>query len=47
MAEWVILEGDPDVEISVHPYDIFSDFIEDFLSSKKKEYFKSYFWIYF
>lgn len=35
VAESVILEGGPDAEISDHPYDIVSDFIEDFSSSKR------------
>ncbi|WCJ32317.1 TRAF-like superfamily protein [Euphorbia peplus] len=35
VAESVILDGDPDTEVSDHPYDIISDFIDDFASSKR------------
>lgn len=35
VAESVVLEGGPDVEVSVDPYDIISDFVDDFVSSKR------------
>lgn len=35
VAESVILEGGPDTEISDHPYDIISDMVDDFASSKR------------
>ncbi|KAL3520675.1 hypothetical protein ACH5RR_018824 [Cinchona calisaya] len=35
VAESVVLEGGPDAEVSDHPYDIISDFIDDFSSSKR------------
>ncbi|XP_041024231.1 uncharacterized protein LOC121264924 isoform X1 [Juglans microcarpa x Juglans regia] len=35
VAESVILEGGPEAEVSDHPYDIISDFIDDFASSKR------------
>ncbi|KAL8456245.1 hypothetical protein ACS0TY_034456 [Phlomoides rotata] len=35
VAESVVLEGFPDVEVSVDPYDIISDFVDDFVSSKR------------
>lgn len=35
VAESVILEGGPDADVSDHPYDIISDLIEDFSSSKR------------
>ncbi|KAL9332196.1 hypothetical protein ACSQ67_001806 [Phaseolus vulgaris] len=35
VAESVILEGDPDGEVSDHPYDIISNLVDDFASSKR------------
>ncbi|KAI3471504.1 hypothetical protein Pfo_028154 [Paulownia fortunei] len=35
VAESVVLEGGQDVEVSVDPYDIISDFVDDFVSSKR------------
>ncbi|RZB48905.1 hypothetical protein D0Y65_052077 [Glycine soja] len=35
VAESVILEGGPDGEESDHPFDIISDFVDDFVSSKR------------
>ncbi|KAK2989151.1 hypothetical protein RJ640_027225 [Escallonia rubra] len=35
VAETFFLEADPDLEVSEHPYDIISYFIEDFESSKR------------
>ncbi|XP_057485345.1 uncharacterized protein LOC130771692 [Actinidia eriantha] len=35
VAESVILEGGPEAEVSDHPYDIISDFVDDFGSSKR------------
>ncbi|KAL3523432.1 hypothetical protein ACH5RR_016266 [Cinchona calisaya] len=35
VAESVVLEGGPDAEVSDHPYDFISDFIDDFSSSKR------------
>lgn len=35
VAESVILENAPDAEVSDHPYDIISDFVEDFVSTKR------------
>lgn len=35
VAESVILEGGPEAQVSVHPYDIISDFVDDFASSKR------------
>ena len=35
VAETVILEGGPQAEKSDHPYDIISDFVDDFASSKR------------
>lgn len=35
VAESVILEGGPDTEVSDHPFDIISDFVDDFASSKR------------
>lgn len=35
VAESVILEGVPDTEVSDHPFDIISDFVDDFASSKR------------
>ncbi|KAK3012973.1 hypothetical protein RJ639_010428 [Escallonia herrerae] len=35
VAETFFLEADPDLEVSVHPYDIISYFIDDFESSKR------------
>ncbi|KAH7849934.1 hypothetical protein Vadar_025252 [Vaccinium darrowii] len=35
VTESVILEGGPDVQASVHPYDIIADFFDDFASSKQ------------
>ncbi|KAJ7975948.1 TNF receptor-associated factor family protein [Quillaja saponaria] len=35
VAESVILEGVPDTEVSDHPYDIISDFVDDFASLKR------------
>uniref|UniRef100_A0A7N0TG32 TRAF-type domain-containing protein n=1 Tax=Kalanchoe fedtschenkoi TaxID=63787 RepID=A0A7N0TG32_KALFE len=35
VAESIILEGDPDGEVSDHPYDIISDMVDDFASSKR------------
>ena len=35
VAESVILEGGPDGEVSDHPFDIISNFVDDFASSKR------------
>ncbi|GMY14343.1 TNF receptor-associated factor family protein DDB_G0290965 [Fagus crenata] len=35
VAESVILEGDSEIEVSNHPYDIISNFVDDFASSKR------------
>ncbi|KAH7529130.1 uncharacterized protein LOC107419293 [Ziziphus jujuba] len=35
VAESVILEGGPEAEASDHPYDIISDFVDEFASSKR------------
>lgn len=35
VAESVILEGGPEAEVSDHPYDIISNFVDDFESSKR------------
>ncbi|XP_021805780.1 TNF receptor-associated factor family protein DDB_G0290931, partial [Prunus avium] len=35
VAESVILEGGADAQVSDHPYDIISDFVDDFASSKR------------
>lgn len=35
VAESVILEDGPDTEVSDHPFDIISDFVDDFASSKR------------
>ncbi|KAH7847443.1 hypothetical protein Vadar_026132 [Vaccinium darrowii] len=35
VAESVILEGGPEAQVSVHPYDIISDFVDDFASTKR------------
>ncbi|XP_027352615.1 uncharacterized protein LOC113863286 [Abrus precatorius] len=35
VAESVILEGGPDGEVSDHPFDIISNFVDDFVSSKR------------
>ncbi|KAL6986946.1 homogentisate solanesyltransferase [Sarracenia purpurea var. burkii] len=35
VAEAVILNGDSEVEVSDHPFDIISDFVDDFASSKR------------
>ncbi|KAF2307723.1 hypothetical protein GH714_031230 [Hevea brasiliensis] len=35
VAETVILEGGTNTEVSDHPYDIISDFVDDFASSKR------------
>ncbi|KAA8548380.1 hypothetical protein F0562_000064 [Nyssa sinensis] len=35
VAESVILEGDPDAEVSDHPCDIISDLVDDFAISKR------------
>ncbi|CDP04359.1 unnamed protein product [Coffea canephora] len=35
VAESVVLQGGPDAEVSDHPYDIISEFIDDFVSSKR------------
>ncbi|KAH6757300.1 TRAF-like superfamily protein [Perilla frutescens var. hirtella] len=35
VAESVVLEGGADVEVSVDPYDVISDFVDDFVHSKR------------
>ncbi|KAL6522360.1 hypothetical protein OROMI_031632 [Orobanche minor] len=35
VAESMVLEGGPEVDVSVDPYDIISDFVDDFVSAKR------------
>ncbi|KAK6122745.1 hypothetical protein DH2020_043513 [Rehmannia glutinosa] len=45
VAESVVLEGGPDVEVSVDPHDIISDFVDDFVSSKRNFFSRVSGWI--
>ncbi|GFP84152.1 tnf receptor-associated factor family protein ddb_g0290931 [Phtheirospermum japonicum] len=45
VAESVVLEGGPDVDVSVDPYDIIPDFVDDFVSSKRNFFSRVSGWI--
>ena len=45
VAESVILENAPDAELSDHPYDIISDFVEDFSLSKRNFFSRVSAWV--
>ncbi|KDP21911.1 hypothetical protein JCGZ_03049 [Jatropha curcas] len=45
VAETIILEGGQNEEISDHPYDIISDFVDDFASSKRNFFSRVQGWI--
>ncbi|XP_052173900.1 uncharacterized protein LOC127789140 [Diospyros lotus] len=45
VAESVVLDGGPEAEVSDHPYDIISNFIDDFSSSKRNFFSKVSGWV--